>query len=391
MDDLLSIRKALGLSQIEMAERLELHQSTISRFETGELPLDRRTLLAAQALLGSGRQATGPSMKTSDRYPAGGLAFAHRDLLAIGELELHQILFLLDEAEQWVELNRQRTKHSELLAGLTIINAFFENSTRTLLSFEIAGKRLGADVVNMHAAQSSVQKGETLIDTAVTLNAMRADAIVIRHGASGAVALIAGKVDCPVLNAGDGSHEHPTQALLDALALRTKLRERGREELNGLKVVICGDVLHSRVARSNILCLQALGAVVRVCAPPSLMPAGIEALGVEPFHNFDAALDGAEAVMMLRVQNERMSGGFIPSAREYRHLYGLTMERLARAAPDAIVMHPGPMNRGVEIDSNVAELAGQSIITSQVEMGVAIRMACLDVLTRRARGVDGWT
>jgi len=331
-----------------------------------------------------------PPSPDAGRYPAGGLAFAHRGLLAISQLQLHEILFLLDEAEQWVALNRQRTKHTDLLAGLTIINAFFENSTRTLLSFEIAGKRLGADVVNMHAAQSSVKKGETLIDTAVTLNAMRADAIVIRHNASGAVALIADKVDCPVLNAGDGAHEHPTQALLDALALRTKLRERGRNELNGLRVTICGDVLHSRVARSNILCLQALGAVVRVCAPPSLMPAEITAMGAEPFYDFDAALDGAEVVMMLRVQNERMSGQFIPSEREYRHLYGLTLERLARAEPDAIVMHPGPMNRGVEIDSNVAELAGRSIITSQVEMGVAIRMACLDVLTRRARGVEGW-
>ena len=213
---------------------------------------------------------------------------------------------------------------------------------------------------------------------------------MIRHGSSGAVQLIADKVACPVLNAGDGQHEHPTQALLDALALRHTLRARGRNELNGLVVTICGDILHSRVARSNILCLQALGAVVRVCAPPALMPARIEMLGVEPFHDFDAALDGAEVVMMLRLQNERMEGQFVPSAREYRHLYGLTPERLARAAPDAIVMHPGPMNRGVEIDSTVADLAGRSIITEQVEMGVAIRMACLDVLTRRARGVEGW-
>jgi aspartate carbamoyltransferase catalytic subunit len=324
------------------------------------------------------------------RYPAGGRAFPHRHLLAIGQLETHEILYLLDEAEQWVRLNRQPSKHSDTLAGLTIINAFFENSTRTLLSFEIAGKRLGADVVNMHAAQSSVKKGETLIDTAVTLNSMRADAIVIRHQSSGAVALIADKVDCPVLNAGDGQHEHPTQALLDALALRHKLRERGEEGFNGLVVTICGDVLHSRVARSDILCLQALGARVRVCAPPSLMPVGIEAMGVERFHDFDAALTGANAVMMLRLQNERMQGQYIPSPREYRHLYGLTLERLRRRAPQAIVMHPGPMNRGVEIDSDVAELAGQSIVTNQVEMGVAIRMACLDVLTRRERGVEGW-
>jgi aspartate carbamoyltransferase catalytic subunit len=324
------------------------------------------------------------------RYPAGARAFPHRSLLGIGQLETHEILYLLDEAEQWVDLNRQSKKHTDRLAGLTIINAFFENSTRTLLSFEIAGKRLGADVVNMHAAQSSVKKGETLIDTAMTLNAMRVDAIVIRHGSSGAVQLIADKVACPVLNAGDGQHEHPTQALLDALALRHTLRARGRSELNGLVVTICGDILHSRVARSNILCLQALGAVVRVCAPPALMPARIEMLGVEAYHDFDAALAGAEVVMMLRLQNERMEGQFVPSPREYRHLFGLTPERLARAAPDAIVMHPGPMNRGVEIDSTVADLPDRSIITEQVEMGVAIRMACLDVLTRRARGVEGW-
>jgi aspartate carbamoyltransferase catalytic subunit len=327
------------------------------------------------------------------RYPAGSRAFPHRGLLGIGHLEAHEILYLLDEAEQWVALNRQPQKHTDRLAGLTIINAFFENSTRTLLSFEIAGKRLGADVVNMHAAQSSVKKGETLIDTALTLNAMRADAIVIRHGSSGAVRLIADKVDCPVLNAGDGQHEHPTQALLDALALRHALRARGRAsadgQFNGLRVTICGDILHSRVARSNILCLQALGAVVRVCAPPSLMPAQVDRLGVEPSHDFDAALAGAEVVMMLRLQNERMDGQFIPSAREYRRLYGLTSERLDRAAADAIVMHPGPMNRGVEIDSIVADLPGRSIITEQVEMGVALRMACLDVLTRRARGVEG--
>ena len=328
----------------------------------------------------------------SGRFPAGRLAFPHRDLTGIGQLERHEILYLLDQAEQWVALNRQSAKHSDLLAGLTIINAFFENSTRTLLSFEIAGKRLGADVVNMHAAQSSVKKGETLIDTAITLNAMRADAIVIRHGSSGATGLIADKVDCPVLNAGDGSHEHPTQGLLDALTLRHALQERGEtaEDFTGLKVVICGDILHSRVARSNILCLTALGADVRVCAPPALMPTEVEATGVRVFHRFDDALAGADAVMMLRLQSERMSGQFIPSASEYRHLYGLTMERLALAAPDALVMHPGPMNRGVEIDSEVADMEGRSLITRQVEMGVAIRMACLDILTRETRGVEGW-
>ena len=329
---------------------------------------------------------------SQNRYPAGRLAFPHRDLTGIAQLERHEILFLLDEAEQWVDLNRKRHKHHDTLAGLTIINAFFENSTRTLLSFEIAGKRLGADVVNMHAATSSVKKGETLIDTAITLNAMRADGIVIRHGSSGATQLIAGLVDCPVLNAGDGQHEHPTQALLDALALREALADRGEpsEDFTGLTVTICGDILHSRVARSNLLCLQALGASVRLCAPPALMPQGIEMMGAEVFHDFDRALEGADVVMMLRLQTERMSGQFIPSAREYHHLYGLTKQRLDRAAPEALVMHPGPMNRGVEIDSDVADMLDRSIITRQVEMGVAIRMACLDVLTRRARGVEGW-
>ena len=329
---------------------------------------------------------------SQNRYPAGRLAFPHRDLTGIAQLERHEILFLLDEAEQWVDLNRKRHKHHDTLAGLTIINAFFENSTRTLLSFEIAGKRLGADVVNMHAATSSVKKGETLIDTAITLNAMRADGIVIRHGSSGATQLIAGLVDCPVLNAGDGQHEHPTQALLDALALREALADRGEpsEDFTGLTVTICGDILHSRVARSNLLCLQALGASVRLCAPPALMPQGIERMGSEVFHDFDRALEGADVVMMLRLQTERMSGQFIPSAREYHHLYGLTKQRLDRAAPEALVMHPGPMNRGVEIDSDVADMLDRSIITRQVEMGVAIRMACLDVLTRKARGVEGW-
>jgi aspartate carbamoyltransferase catalytic subunit len=328
-------------------------------------------------------------MHSSDHRPAaqipGGAVFPHRHLTGIEGLQPHEILFLLDEAEQWVDANRSRAQGDRRLQGITQINAFFENSTRTLLSFEIAGKRLGADVVNMHAAQSSVKKGETLIDTAVTLNAMRADVIVIRHSASGAVKLIAGKVDCPVLNAGDGWHEHPTQALLDALTIR-----RRTGAIAHRKVVICGDILHSRVARSNILALTTLAAEVRVVAPSTLMPAEIERMGVTPFTDFDAALEGAEVVMMLRLQNERMNGGFIPSTREYHMRYGLTSERLKRAAPGALVMHPGPMNRGVEITSEVADDPERSAITEQVEMGVAVRMACLDVLTRRARGVEGW-
>jgi aspartate carbamoyltransferase catalytic subunit len=313
------------------------------------------------------------------------LMFPHRHLLGIAGLQPHEITFLLDEAEQWVELNRTTEKRDNRLRGLTLINAFFENSTRTLLSFEIAGKRLGADVVNMHAAQSSVKKGETLIDTAMTLNAMRADMIVIRHASSGAVQLIADKVDCPVLNAGDGRHEHPTQALLDALTIR---RRKGR--VHGLTVAICGDVLHSRVARSNILCLTSLGADVRVVGPPTLIPSAVERMKVRSFTDMNEGLAGADVVMMLRLQTERMTGGFVPSLREYHAFWGLTPERLALAMPDALVMHPGPMNRGVEIASSVADHPDRSAITEQVEMGVAVRMACLDVLTRRRRGVEGW-
>jgi aspartate carbamoyltransferase catalytic subunit len=302
----------------------------------------------------------------ADSFPTGSDAFQHKHLLGISSLQKWEILYILKEAEHWVALNRSGpAKHDGRLSGMTIINAFFENSTRTLLSFEIAGKRLGADVVNMHAAQS--------------------DAIVIRHASSGAVQLISGKVDCPVLNAGDGSHEHPTQALLDALTI---MRRKGAVE--GQIVVICGDVLHSRVARSNIFCLKSLGAEVRVVAPPALMPYGIAAFGAQTFSNFDDALPGADVVMMLRLQNERMQGDFIPSPREYYHLFGLDERRLALAKPDALVMHPGPMNRGVEIASNVADHIERSAITEQVEMGVAVRMACLDILTRKSRGVEGW-
>ncbi len=322
---------------------------------------------------------------TASRYPPGSAAFPHANLLGIAGLQPWEILFVLDEAEQWVAMNRKAAKHDDRLAGLTVINAFFENSTRTLLSFEIAGKRLGADVVNMQAAQSSLKKGETLIDTAVTLNAMRADAIVIRHASSGAVQLIADKVDCPVLNAGDGSHEHPTQALLDALTIR-----RRKGDISALRVTICGDVLHSRVARSNMICLGTLGAEVRVAGPPALLPPGIDALNVTGYTDFDAALDGADVVMMLRLQNERMAGPFIPSTREYAHLYGLDERRLALADPQALVMHPGPMNRGVEIVSTIADDPKRSAIVEQVEMGVAVRMACLDILTRRSRGMEGW-
>jgi aspartate carbamoyltransferase catalytic subunit len=320
--------------------------------------------------------------------PAGTHPFPHRHLLAIEGLQPWEITYLLDEAEQWVEAGRRARKHDDRLQGLTQINAFFENSTRTLLSFEIAGKRLGADVVNLAAGASSLKKGETLLDTALTLNAMRPDVIVIRHDSSGAVALIAEKVDCPVLNAGDGRHEHPTQALLDALTIRRRFKDRNGGRIEGLTVAICGDILHSRVARSNFHLLTALGAEVRAVAPPTLMPTGVERLGVVPFTDMDSGLEGADVVMMLRLQLERMDGAYVPSTREYFRTFGLTRQRLAAAGPDVLVMHPGPMNRGVEIESVVADDIQRSAITEQVEMGVAVRMACLDVLTRQRR--EAW-
>ena len=264
-----------------------------------------------------------------------------------------------------------------MLRGRTIINLFFENSTRTRTSFELAGKRLGADVINMSVASTSVKKGETLLDTALTLNAMHLDALVVRHPESGAVKLLAEAVNCAVINGGDGSHEHPTQALLDALTIR---RRKGR--LHGLTVAICGDVLHSRVARSNIALLNIMGAHVRVVAPRTLLPAQIARLGVEVFHDMGRGLADVDIIMMLRLQTERMHGSFLPSIREYFHFYGLDHNKISRARPDALVMHPGPINRGVEIDSAVADDLDRSLIREQVEMGVAVRMACLDLLLR---------
>lgn len=304
------------------------------------------------------------------------LSFPHRHLLGIEGLSPQDITGLLDLADEAVALSRQVEKKRSTLRGRTQINLFFEASTRTQSSFEIAGKRLGADVMNMSVSNSSVKKGETLLDTASTLNAMRPDIIVVRHHAAGAVHLLARKVDCSVVNAGDGAHEHPTQALLDALTIR---RNKGR--IQGLVVAICGDVLHSRVARSNILLLNALGARVRVIAPSTLLPAGIERMGVEVHTRMETGLKDADIVMMLRLQRERMNGSFVPSVKEYFHHFGLDQEKLSWAKPDALVMHPGPMNRGVEIDSAVADGA-QSLIREQVEMGVAVRMAVLEALAQ---------
>ena len=305
------------------------------------------------------------------------MSFAHRHLLGIEHIAPPEITTLLDLADTYADQNRQRDKHGEALAGLTQINMFFENSTRTQASFEIAGKRLGADVMNMSMQTSSVKKGETLIDTALTLNAMHPDLLVVRHPHSGAVDLLAQKVNCAVLNAGDGRHEHPTQALLDALTIR---RAKGR--LHRLNIAICGDIAHSRVARSNILLLGKMENRIRLIGPPTLMPAGIADFGVEVYEDMREGLADVDVVMMLRLQKERMDGGFIPSEREYFYRYGLDAEKLALARDDAIVMHPGPMNRGVEIDGTIADDINRSVIQDQVEMGVAVRMAAMDLLAR---------
>jgi len=308
---------------------------------------------------------------------------SHRHLLGIEGLSKDEITTILDLAELYAKQNRSANKHSTALSGMTQVNMFFENSTRTQSSFEIAGKRLGADVMNMQMSASSITKGETLIDTAMTINAMHPDLLVVRHPHSGAVALLAEKVNCAVLNAGDGRHEHPTQALLDALTIR---RAKGR--LHRLTIAICGDIAHSRVARSNLLLLGKMESRVRLVGPRSLMPSGIEQLGVEVTDDMEKGLEGADVVMMLRLQRERMDGGFIPSEREYYHRWGLDAAKLAHAKEDAIVMHPGPMNRGVEIDGTLADDINRSVIQEQVEMGVAVRMAVMDLLARgiRAKG-----
>lgn len=308
------------------------------------------------------------------------MTFTQNHLLGIEPLHPSEITSILDLAEDYVALNRSVEKHGQALEGMTQINMFFENSTRTQASFELAGKRLGADVMNMAMAHSSLKKGETLIDTALTLNAMHPDLLVVRHGSSGAVNLLAEKVNAAVLNAGDGRHEHPTQALLDALTIR---RKKGR--LHRLTIAICGDIAHSRVARSNLILLGKMENRVRLVGPPTLMPAQVGEFGVEVCDDMRAGLEGADVVMMLRLQRERMDGGFVPSEREYFQRYGLDAEKLAYAKEDAIVMHPGPMNRGVEIDGAIADDINRSVIQEQVEMGVAVRMACMDLLARNLR------
>ena len=312
------------------------------------------------------------------------MSFRQKHLLGIEALRPDEITSLLDLADQYVDLNRRDVKHSDALTGLTQINMFFENSTRTQASFELAGKRLGADVMNMAMQASSIKKGETLIDTAMTLNAMHPDLLVVRHPHSGAVDLLAQKVNCAVLNAGDGKHEHPTQALLDALTIR---RAKGR--LHRLNIAICGDIAHSRVARSNLILLGKMENRVRLVGPPTLMPSQIGEFGVEVYEDMDEGLKDVDVVMMLRLQRERMDGGFIPSEREYYHRYGLDAQKLSHAKDDAIVMHPGPMNRGVEIDGEIADDINRSVIQEQVEMGVAVRMAAMHLLARNMKNQRG--
>jgi aspartate carbamoyltransferase catalytic subunit len=297
-----------------------------------------------------------------------------KDLLGLEFLSPEQIRLILDTAEPFKEISERSIKKVPALRGQTIVNLFFENSTRTRISFEFAEKRLSADTVNVAASSSSVSKGETLVDTARNLEAMRIDMVVIRHAASGAAQFLADRIESNVINAGDGTHEHPTQGLLDLLTLRDRLGD-----LAGKKICICGDVLHSRVARSNIWGLKHLGAEVAVCGPRSLLPNAIEEFGVTVFERIEEAIEWADALNVLRLQLERMIAGYIPSSREYNRVFGVTRERLERAPRDILILHPGPMNRGVEIDSDVAD-GPHSVILHQVTNGVAIRMAVLYLL-----------
>ena len=306
------------------------------------------------------------------------IKISQKHLLGIQDLSISDVKLILDEAKKFISLNKSKNKKLDILRGKTQINLFFEPSTRTQSSFELAGKRLGADVMSMNITNSAIKKGETLIDTAMTLNAMHPDIIVVRHQDSGASNLLSQKVNCSVLNAGDGRREHPTQALLDALTIIEK-----KKKIEGLRVAICGDILHSRVARSNIFLLNMLGAEVHIVAPTNLMPKDIEKFGVKTFSNMKEGVKDCDIVMMLRLQNERMSSSFLSSNREYYEYYGLTPDKLEKAKKDAIIMHPGPMNRGIEIDTKLADDINKSVIKEQVELGVAVRMACLKIFCEK--------
>ena len=306
------------------------------------------------------------------------IKISQKHLLGIQDLSISDVKLILDEAKKFISLNKSKNKKLDILRGKTQINLFFEPSTRTQSSFELAGKRLGADVMSMNITNSAIKKGETLIDTAMTLNAMHPDIIVVRHQDSGASNLLSQKVNCSVLNAGDGRREHPTQALLDALTIIEK-----KKKIEGLRIAICGDILHSRVARSNIFLLNMLGAEVNIVAPTNLMPKDIEKFGVKTFSNMKEGVKDCDIVMMLRLQNERMSSSFLSSNREYYEYYGLTPDKLEKAKKDAIIIHPGPMNRGIEIDTKLADDINKSVIKEQVELGVAVRMACLKIFCEK--------
>ena len=303
--------------------------------------------------------------------------YPHKHLLGIEGLLPDSINYLINLSKKYANYLEDNNQKLDDLKNKTCINLFFENSTRTRTSFELAGKKLGADMLNISVGTSSIKKGETLIDTAMTLNAMQPDLIVVRHNDAGAVKLLSEKVNCGVINAGDGPHEHPTQALLDSLTIL-----RRKKTISGLKVAICGDIMHSRVARSNIHLLNTLGAEVRVIGPATLIPKEIESMGVKVFYKMKEGLKDVDVIIMLRLQLERMSGSFVPSIREYFRYYGLNNEKLKYAHSDALVLHPGPMNRGVEIDSELADDLDRSAIFEQVQMGVAVRMACLKALIK---------
>jgi|TARA_B100001146_G_scaffold43805_1_gene37413 aspartate carbamoyltransferase catalytic subunit len=309
--------------------------------------------------------------------PDKAVKISQKHLLGIQDLSISDVNYILSEAKQFIKLNRSDNKKIDTLKGKTQINLFFEPSTRTQSSFELAGKRLGADVMSMNIVNSAIKKGETLIDTAMTLNAMHPNLIVVRHQDSGACNLLSQKVECAVINAGDGRREHPTQALLDALTIKEK-----KGKVQGLRIAICGDILHSRVARSNIYLLNMLGAEVNIVAPTNLMPKDLEKFGVNKFSDMKKGLKDCDIVMMLRLQNERMNSSFLASNREYYEYYGLTPDKLDCAKNDALIMHPGPMNRGIEIDTNLADDINKSIIQEQVELGVAVRMACLKIFCK---------
>ncbi len=376
-------RNYKGWSQARLAEAVGQAQTTVSSWERGRTEPSRADVARIAEALGvpnlesDSRRQQAPD--EIDQTIRGRLfLFPRQHFLSVHDLNRPQAEALIDLSDAFVALSRQRAKHTDLLAGRTLVNLFFENSTRTQASFEIAAKRLGADVITMNPGASSIAKGETLIDTAATLNAMQPDLLVIRHKSSGSASLLAQKVDGSVINSGDGQHEHPTQALLDALSIK-----RAFGHVEGLSVAICGDILHSRVARSNVGMLQLLGAHVRLIAPKTLIPSQADRWGCEIFTDMRAGLEGCDVVMMLRLQLERMQGGFVPSTREYFRFFGLDREKLAFAKPGAKVMHPGPMNRGVEIDSDVADDPAISLIQDQVEMGVAARMAVLASLATR--------